>query len=149
MKRQMPRILTDYEVFETVSAQTRRLVRQEELILEVTEALAEAMNRQGVTKAELARRLGKSRGFVSQVLAGGRNLTLRTIADVADALGCQIRVQTVRRGQWEVHWPRVSSGSFQRVTIPATLSPLPEFQRVLRAPRTPARSGIVYEQVAA
>lgn len=63
-----------------------RLVRQEELILDVTERLTEALQETGVTKAELARRLGRTPGFVSQVLGGGRNLTLRTIADIAVAL---------------------------------------------------------------
>ena len=63
-----------------------RLVRQEELILEVTERLVEALREKGVTKTELARRLGRTPGFVSQVLGGGRNLTLRTISDVAAAL---------------------------------------------------------------
>lgn len=63
-----------------------RLVRQEELILDVTETLTQALETVGVTRAELARRLGRSPGFVSQVFGGGRNLTLRTIADIASAL---------------------------------------------------------------
>lgn len=63
-----------------------RLVRQEELILEVTERLVEALLEKGVTKTELARRLGRTPGFVSQVFGGGRNLTLRTISDVTAAL---------------------------------------------------------------
>jgi transcriptional regulator with XRE-family HTH domain len=83
---------TDYEVFKTSSDEHMRLLRQEELILEVTEALAEALEREGITKVELAQRLHKSKGFVSQVFAGGRNLTLRTIADVADAFNCRVRV---------------------------------------------------------
>lgn len=91
----MSRHGTTYEIFRGTSAQNRRLLRQEELILEVTEALAGAMIRQGITKSELARRLGKSKGFVSQVLAGNRNLTLRTIADIGDALACQVRVHVL------------------------------------------------------
>ena len=87
--------MTDYELFESASARNRRLLNQEDLILEVTEALSELMARDGVTKADLARRLGKSEGFVTQILAGGRNLTLRTIADVSDCLGYRIRIQTV------------------------------------------------------
>lgn len=63
-----------------------RLLRQEELILDVTERLIEALEEQGVTRAELARRLARTPGFVSQLFAGGRNLTLRTIADIAGAL---------------------------------------------------------------
>ena len=63
-----------------------RLVRQEELILDVTEMLTQALETAGMTRADLARRLGRSPGFVSQVFGGGRNLTLRTIADIASAL---------------------------------------------------------------
>ena len=63
-----------------------RLLRQEELILDVTETLTQALEAAGMTRAELARRLGRSPGFVSQVFGGGRNLTLRTIADIAAAL---------------------------------------------------------------
>ena len=63
-----------------------RLLRQERLILDVTEQLAGALEHSGVTRAELARRMGRTPGFVSQVLSGGRNLTLRTIADIAGAL---------------------------------------------------------------
>lgn len=63
-----------------------RLVRQEELILDVTERLSKALEDAGITRAELARRLGRSPAFVTQVFGGGRNLTLRTIADIAAAL---------------------------------------------------------------
>ncbi|MCY4372458.1 MAG: helix-turn-helix domain-containing protein [Spirochaetaceae bacterium] len=66
--------------------QTDLLVRQEELILDVTERLTEALDNAGITKGELAERLGKSPGFVSQVFGGGRNLTLRTVSDIAAAL---------------------------------------------------------------
>lgn len=63
-----------------------RLVRQEEFILDVTETLTQSLQAVGVTKAELAKRLNRSPGFVSQVFGGGRNLTLRTISDIAAAL---------------------------------------------------------------
>ena len=60
--------------------------------MEVTEALSKAIEERGLTRSEVAKRLGKTKGFVSQLLAGGRNLTLRTIADVADAIGISLRV---------------------------------------------------------
>lgn len=89
-------IKTDYDrLLEERS--TYRLVRQEELILEVTETLSRALADSGMTRAELARRLGKSKAFVSQLFGGGRNLTLRTIADVADALDCRLTVQACPR----------------------------------------------------
>lgn len=71
------------------------LVRQEELILDITERLTEALDNAGITKGELAERLGKSPGFVSQTFGGGRNLTLRTISDIAAALSLRPTLQFV------------------------------------------------------
>lgn len=99
----MSRAVTDYETFEISSVTNRRLLRQEELILEITEALVDTLENEGISKTELASRLGKTKGFVSQILAGGRNLTLRTIADVADALECRIGItcEKVRQREGE------------------------------------------------
>ena len=71
------------------------LVRQEELILDVTERLTQALDNAGITTGELAERLGKSLGFVSQVFGGGRNLTLRTVSDIAAALSLRPTLQFV------------------------------------------------------
>lgn len=73
----------------------KRLLRQEELILDVTERLVGTLKEQCITRTELARRLGRTPGFVSQVLGGGRNLTLRTIADIAAALSLEPSFQLV------------------------------------------------------
>lgn len=63
-----------------------RLVQQEALILDVTEMLVQVLEEADVSRKELAERLGCTPGYVSQLLAGGKNLTLRTISDVAFAL---------------------------------------------------------------
>ncbi|MBW1711351.1 MAG: helix-turn-helix transcriptional regulator, partial [Deltaproteobacteria bacterium] len=55
-----------------------RLYNQERVILKVTEALCQYMEDHNITRVELARRLDKNKSFISQVLNGGRNLTLRT-----------------------------------------------------------------------
>ncbi len=57
---------TDYRAFEASSTENRRLLRTEELILEVTEALIAAMAQQKLTKSQLAARLGKSPAFVTR-----------------------------------------------------------------------------------
>jgi len=59
----------------------QREYAQERCIVAVTEALGAAMERANVNRAELAKRLGVTKGHISQ-LFGGRNLTLRSIADV-------------------------------------------------------------------
>lgn len=65
----------------------KQLMQQERLILEVTEFIIAKMQEKGVTRSELARRLEKSKGWISQLLAGEANFTLRTLADVFGALG--------------------------------------------------------------
>lgn len=69
-----------------------RLLEQEMLIMEATERLTELMALHDVSKAELARRLGRSRSYVTQLLESGRNMTMRTAADVAYVLGHRLRV---------------------------------------------------------
>jgi transcriptional regulator with XRE-family HTH domain len=68
----------------------KRLLAQEELIMEVTELLCQLLEKEGVSRRDLAKRLNRSKGFVSQLLNGGRNLTLRTVADIAAALGYRL-----------------------------------------------------------
>jgi transcriptional regulator with XRE-family HTH domain len=57
-----------------------------------SEVLRALMTEQGVSKAELARRVGKSRAYVTQSLAGDRNMTLGTLASFADALGAEATI---------------------------------------------------------
>ncbi len=62
----------------------------ESIRIEVAESIYELMEKQGVTKAELARRLNTSRGYITKLLQGNKNLTLDSICKVAHALGCKI-----------------------------------------------------------
>jgi transcriptional regulator with XRE-family HTH domain len=77
----------------TKDAEAMRLFQQERVILEVTERICELMDEKGVSRTELAERLGKTKGHVSQLLDGSRNLTLRTLADVFTALGEAVHLQ--------------------------------------------------------
>lgn len=78
-------------------ADYERLVAQETLILEVTEEVCRVMEGEDsesvVSRKQLADRLGRSKGFVTQILSGDRNLTLRTLSDLAFALDRRITVR--------------------------------------------------------
>jgi len=76
-----------------------RLVAQGDLIMEVTETLCELLEKEEVSRKELADRLGKTKGFVSQLLNGGRNLTLRTVGDILHVLGYRVRLVPLQRGK--------------------------------------------------
>lgn len=67
----------------------------EELSLLVTQLMNEInwhMRERGLTRADLASRMGVSPGRVSQVLSGGENLTLRTLASLATALDARFEL---------------------------------------------------------
>ena len=111
----------EYTSFRDESEQHRQLLLQEELILDVTEAIAAEMDQAGLLKKDLAERLGKTKGYVSQLLGGGRNLTLRTLSDIADALKCRVdvrlRSQKERKGE-VLQFPTPDSWSQERSEEP-------------------------------
>ncbi|MGA2033656.1 MAG: helix-turn-helix transcriptional regulator [Thermoguttaceae bacterium] len=81
----------------------RWLLEQEGAILEVTELICEVMEDMGVSRLELAKRLGKTKGYVSQLLDGSANMTLRTISDIFTALGGRMRCRFERADEYEFH----------------------------------------------
>ena len=61
--------------------------------MDVTEAFCEIIENEGLTRQNLADKMGKTRGFVSQILNGSRNMTLGTMAEIALSLGYKPEVK--------------------------------------------------------
>ncbi|HEV7668614.1 MAG TPA: helix-turn-helix transcriptional regulator [Thermoanaerobaculia bacterium] len=61
-------------------------------IVEFTEGLWARMEEEKVSRAELARRLGTSKAYVTKVLGGNANFTLHSLAKLALAVGARVRV---------------------------------------------------------
>ncbi|MBI5289955.1 MAG: helix-turn-helix transcriptional regulator [Chloroflexi bacterium] len=68
----------------------------EGLVLDFTEQVVAAMIRSNVRRSELAERLGTSRGYVTKLLDGQENMTLKTIVRVANALDMKVDVKLAR-----------------------------------------------------
>lgn len=90
-----------------------RLYQQERAIYEVTELIEAAMEGAGVGRAELAKRLGKTKAWVTQLLDGTANKTIRTVADALAVLGrefhsteCPIQISSTAHegGELKVYW---------------------------------------------
>lgn len=58
--------------------------------LEITEKVVSALKEQGMSKQELASRLGVTPQYVSKIIHGGENLTLETISKLEAALGISL-----------------------------------------------------------
>lgn len=72
-----------------------KALEQETLIAEATELVCQLLEKERLTRQDLAERLGKSKGFVTQLLSGDRNMTLRTLSDLAFALNHRFELTPV------------------------------------------------------
>lgn len=63
---------------------------------EFTEDLCRLMEQRGVSKAELARRLGSSPAYVTRVLRGNTNFTIESMVRLARALDGKLSLQAGR-----------------------------------------------------
>lgn len=60
-------------------------------------ALSWYMDEHGVSRAQLARRMGVTPGRVSQLLSGDENLTLKTLSSIASCLGARCEITLTPR----------------------------------------------------
>lgn len=68
------------------------ILKQEELILDVSEQIWGYMDSHRIKSKVLASRMKCSEGHISQLLNGSRNLTLRTLSDMAHHLGAEVTI---------------------------------------------------------
>ena len=74
-----------------------RLMEQENLIMEVTEGFCRILQEEGLSRTKLANSMGKTRGYISLLLNGRRNITLRSLSDIAYFLGYSVRIFFTKR----------------------------------------------------
>jgi ribosome-binding protein aMBF1 (putative translation factor) len=67
------------------------------LKVEISERIYNAMKEQGVSNAELARRLGKSRAYVTKLLRGTTNFTLESLVRIGRALSCEVEIELLSK----------------------------------------------------
>ena len=107
---------------------TRRLHR---LLTDVSARLGQVLDsREDLTQQALAERMGKDASYVSRVLGGGVNLTIKTIAQFEEALGARVlcganRADAVAKNRFSRHVYaslRASSDGGRYVDVPRTVT---------------------------
>ena len=68
-----------------------RRLNMEDLVIEITEAFHEILNMQQIDIDRLAEMMGGDKDFIENTLNGGRNLTVRMVADIAWHLGYEVK----------------------------------------------------------
>lgn len=85
-------------------------------------ALVEEAAQHGLTKAELARRIGRDKAFVTRKLDGRGNMTLETLADLAFALNRPVKVSLPARAlEAGANGPEPSVHRLRAADIPSGL----------------------------
>jgi transcriptional regulator with XRE-family HTH domain len=78
-------------------------------VLEFTEDLCRIMKEKKVSRAELARRIGSSRAYITKLLGGGANFTLLTMVKLAMALDGAVHIHISDKravSKWRDKLPR-------------------------------------------
>lgn len=63
--------------------------------LELSEQIFQVMENNGISEAELSRRLNVSRAYVNKVLEGDTNFTIETLVKIGIALHCEFKFEFV------------------------------------------------------
>ena len=85
--------------------------KKEKAKVDFTIELQSVIERKGLTRADLARQLGKTNAYVTQILRGERNFTIDTMVELADALDSNLAIHFSPKGEKTVDWYRVIQGA--------------------------------------
>jgi transcriptional regulator with XRE-family HTH domain len=77
----------------------RKLYAIEGLIADTAQLISDLLERRNLKRADLARLLNKTPAFVSQLLNGKANMTVRTLAEVLYALGASAKINALDQGE--------------------------------------------------
>jgi transcriptional regulator with XRE-family HTH domain len=69
------------------------------IILDFTEGLHKIMEANGITRSDLARRLGVSPAYITKVLRGNVNFTVDSMVRLVRAVGGEVRIQVAQGNQ--------------------------------------------------
>ena len=124
-----PQTTTFAELF----ARARKLIayKVEGAIIEFTEDLCKLMHIKGITKTQLAQRLGCKPAYITKLLSGQNNFTIETMVKTADAIGAEIRIH-VQPAVVQSHWVDLTTFKVTNtISSPeAGTSPSVQFSRV-------------------
>jgi transcriptional regulator with XRE-family HTH domain len=69
--------------------------------LRFTEELTRWMEQQGLSRKDLAEKIGSSQAYVTKILKGNVNFTLASMVKLTRALGAELRIELASKGDME------------------------------------------------
>jgi transcriptional regulator with XRE-family HTH domain len=108
--------------------------RTEEALILLNEEICAIMEEKGISRSELARRLGKTRAYVTKILNGVPNLTIETLTRISLALGAKLEIKMTPLSESieEEHVPMVNeSGNYEMSPRETFSIKLPRYEGAL------------------
>jgi transcriptional regulator with XRE-family HTH domain len=98
--------MTDYKSFKDIWAEMENddVFLTEKNILDFTSKLYRLMGQQGVSKTQLAERLGTSPAYVTKIFRGNANFTLASMTKLVRALDAKLDIQIVPKEEHVQQW---------------------------------------------
>ena len=90
-------------------------------VLDFTEELATILKQSGMTRTDLAQRIGTSKSYITKVFSGEANFTLETMAKFALAVDHAVRVHLAPLGMHTVWIDRRIDDAVVTYNAPATV----------------------------
>lgn len=91
--------------------------------MDFTDALEALMQRRGVNKSELARRIETSPAYITKILRGSTNFTLETMVKLVRVLEGELHVRACAKED-NAHWfHAIRSDAIMRSRLPSTPNP--------------------------
>jgi len=71
--------------------------RLEKILFQLGEDICLLMEQQGLSRTQLAERMGVSPAYITKILSGNPNLTIKSLLKLADAMGKELTLQFATR----------------------------------------------------
>ncbi len=95
-----------------------------DFIMDVTESICEILENEEIDRKDLANKMNKTKGYISQLLNGDRNMTLATLAEILYSLNYKPVIKfenqnknTVYKGKVESNDPPLTNYHLRRVKV--------------------------------
>jgi transcriptional regulator with XRE-family HTH domain len=100
--------------------------KYEGLLFEFVEQVLEIMEREQLSRTDLAKKLGCSNAYITKLFKGNQNLTLRKIFEIADALGCSFNfaIKPVQKPSLQDEWISIQSSLSAKEFSSVIITPL-------------------------
>jgi transcriptional regulator with XRE-family HTH domain len=88
-----------FDSIKNESKANEKIFARATLIQNVTEDIMVAMDDLKISKSELARKIGKSKSYITQILSGSRNMTLTSLSDLCFELNITPDIRIIEDNQ--------------------------------------------------